>query len=301
MARLQDGFVGSRAIVLPSSVVQMMEQDELCQELHITDIGYYPNAKFHYMQRNTPIKEYVLLYCIQGEGQISVNGNHFALTANQVIILPPGVPHTYMSSIDNPWTIYWIHFKGNKARLMASDYVIPKTISVSTDSRINDRLDLFEEMYHTLEWGYSLENLRYATTCLSYFMGSLAYVNCFRAARTRNDSPNNDIITQSIHYMHENINRMLTMNEISAYVKYSPYRYSALFKEKVGYPPMNYFSRLKIQKACELIDTTSMKINQISQVLGYDDPFYFSRVFSKIMGMSPNTFKNRYERTPSKT
>lgn len=82
MARIQDGFIGSRALVIPRSVVQDMEQDELCKELHITDIGYYPQAKFHYMQRDTPIKEYILLYCVRGEGYVSFNGNRFTLTAN---------------------------------------------------------------------------------------------------------------------------------------------------------------------------------------------------------------------------
>lgn len=299
MARIQDGFVGSRAVVLPRSVVQEMEQDELCKELHITDIGYYPQVKFHYRQRDTPIKEYVLLYCIRGEGSVAFSGNRFTLTANQVIIIPPDVPHTYSASAKDPWTIYWVHFKGNKARLMASDYVTPQTIPVAEDSRISYRLELFEEVYRTLEMGYALNNLRYATTCFIYFMGTLMQLQCFRAARLKADNKSNDIVAQSIHYMRDNLNRTLTINEISAYVKYSPYRYSTLFRQKVGYSPMNYFTRLKIQKACELLDITNMKSNQICQVLGYDDPLYFSRVFSKIMGMSPQTFKNRYKRTPA--
>lgn len=300
MARIQDGFTGSRALVIPRSVVQGMEEDELCKELHITDIGYYPQAKFHYMQRDTPIKEYILLYCIRGEGYVSFNGNRFTLAANQVIIIPPDVAHLYGSSADNPWTIYWVHFKGNKAHLMAADYVVPRTIPVSDDSRISYRLELFEEVFRALELGYAIDNLRYATTCFIYFMGSLMYLNCFRAARVKSDGGNNDIVARSIHFMRDNLNRTLTIREISSYVKYSPYRYSTLFRQKTGYSPMNYFTRLKIQKACEFLDVTNMKSNQICQLLGFDDALYFSRVFSKIMGMSPNAFRNRYKRTPIK-
>ena len=50
---------------------------------------------------------------------------------------------------------------------------------------------------------------------------------------------------------------------------------------------------LKIKKACELLDTTGMKINQISLKLGYEDPYYFSRQFSKVMGMSPKGYRAR--------
>lgn len=50
---------------------------------------------------------------------------------------------------------------------------------------------------------------------------------------------------------------------------------------------------LKIKKACELLDTTGMKINQISLKLGYEDPYYVSRQFSKVMGMSPKGYRAR--------
>lgn len=64
-----------------------------------------------------------------------------------------------------------------------------------------------------------------------------------------------------------------------------------MFKKRTGYSPLTYFNLMKIRKACELLDTTSMKLNQISFKIGFDDQFYFSRLFTKIMGMSPKAYR----------
>lgn len=50
---------------------------------------------------------------------------------------------------------------------------------------------------------------------------------------------------------------------------------------------------MKMRKACNLLDNTNMKLSQISLKLGIDDPYYFSRLFSHIMGLSPKTYRNR--------
>ena len=66
---------------------------------------------------------------------------------------------------------------------------------------------------------------------------------------------------------------------------------SGLFKKKTGHSPLTYFNLLKIQQSCQLLDTTDMKINQICYKIGIEDTYYFSRLFSKIMGMSPREYR----------
>lgn len=290
--RIASGFAGSRAIVLPRSVVDEEERDAICKELYVTDIGYYPQAKFHYMQRPVGIDQYVMLYCTGGEGWVEVKGRKFTLQGNQVMVIPAGASHSYGSSDESPWTIYWIHFKGEKAPIYAENFYEPFAIRVAKNSRIEDRLNLFEELYRTLELGYNLDNLRYAASCLHYFMGSLAYVARFRDAK-EDFFEGGDVVAHSIHFMKENLNRGLTLDEIAGYMNYSSSHFSMLFRQQTGTSPMNYFARLKVQKACEYLDMTDMKINQICQVLGIEDQFYFSRLFAKFMGVSPKNFRNR--------
>jgi AraC family transcriptional regulator, arabinose operon regulatory protein len=55
---------------------------------------------------------------------------------------------------------------------------------------------------------------------------------------------------------------------------------------------MEYFNRLKIQKACELLDTSSLDIKDISDYLSFSNPFYFSEVFKRIVGLAPRKYRN---------
>ena len=66
-----------------------------------------------------------------------------------------------------------------------------------------------------------------------------------------------------------------------------------LFQKETGVSPMGYFIRLKIQKACEYIELTPLKLNEISIKLGFEEPAYFSRMFTKIMGISPSAYRKK--------
>ena len=79
--------------------------------------------------------------------------------------------------------------------------------------------------------------------------------------------------------------------QMAQYTGYSSSHFSMLFKKETGHSPLNYFNLLKIQYACQLLSSTNMKINQISFKVGIDDSFYFSRLFTKLMGMSPKDYR----------
>jgi len=276
MVKLKDGFTGERALVLPRIIVDKMEEDPLTSMLHITDIGYYPKAKHHFRERKEPINQYVFIYCIDGAGSYRIGDQEYTVSANQYFILPAGVPHSYASNKSTPWTIYWIHFKGILAPFYAKDANRPMDIQSEQHSRISTRINLFEEIFNTLKNGYSNENLR--------------YVQQYRNAGT-NEAEDEGIVNVAIHYMKENMEKHLSLEEISTQIGYSPSHFSMLFKKQTGHSPLTYFNLLKMQQACLLLDTTDMKINQICYKIGIEDTYYFSRLFSKIMGMSPREYR----------
>jgi AraC family transcriptional regulator, arabinose operon regulatory protein len=292
MIKINSGFLGERVIVLPPSILDELRKDELCELLYITDIGFYPKAENHYRSRTA--KEainFILFYCYEGEGWFEIAGIKQIVKSNHFFILPMNVSHSYGSSTHNPWTIYWIHFNGEKAAFFAKDFNKPKEILPDKNSRIEERLRLFEEMFSTLRNGYSITNLQYTTSLFLYFLGSFKFLNSFHLAN-RETHKNHDIVADSIHYMHENISKQLSLKELVTYVGLSPTHFNSLFKEKTGTSPLNYFKQLKIQHACHLLDCTDYKINQISKMIGYDDPMYFSKIFAKIMGVTSTTYRN---------
>lgn len=290
MVKIKDGFQGSRMIVLSQLIVKTMEEDPITAVLHTTDIGYYPKAENHQRDRQIPINQYVLIYCIKGEGWYKIGEHCYTVTSNQYFILPKGKPHSYGTTQNNPWTIYWIHFKGTLAAHYARYATTPISLSPQIHSRISNRIDIFEEIYNTLNASYAITHLRYATTLLHHFLGTLQNIQQYRTA-TPTDT--NDIVSVAIHYMKENLEKKLTLNELAEYIGYSPSHFSALFKQTTGHAPLAYFNLLKIQQSCLLLNTTDMKINQICFKIGIEDTYYFSRLFNKLMGMPPKEYRKQ--------
>lgn len=284
MPRQKDGFQGEQSVVLSPMVVEMAERDELVSSLFVTDIGYYPNATNHYRERKKAINQYVLIYCVDGNGWYQLKGKEYQINKNQFFILPAGEPHIY--GANESWTIYWVHFRGAHAAIFAEGMQTPQSINVAMNSRIRERINIFEELLSTLHAGQGIEDLRYASSLLHHFLASMRYLGQFRRGEGASDA-----IEAAIHYMQENIENRITLQDVLNYIGYSQSHFSSLFKKKTGESPIAYFNRLKVEYACKLLKETDLKINQICFKIGIEDSFYFSRLFSKTMGMSPSEYR----------
>ena len=117
MLKIKEGFKGERLISLPSFAIEKFKNDELGKELYFSNMGYFPNAEYHYCRRESENStNYILIYCVKGEGWLEYNGKKSKVTEDQFFIIPQGTPHAYGSSKGKPWSIYWIHFNGKKAK-----------------------------------------------------------------------------------------------------------------------------------------------------------------------------------------
>ncbi len=257
----------------------------------MTDIGKYPTAKHHLRKRERGCKQHILVYCISGKGWVKHNNKTKKICKNQFFLILPDYPHSYGADQKDPWSIYWLHFAGKKSSFFSNmDENLIKTSS-STVARMDDRLLLFEEIFQNLEMGYSIENLIYANLSLWHFLASLKFISQFRQVKRNREVIEMDVIEKSIYFMKDNINSSLTLMQIAEQSGLSSSHFSSLFRKKTGHAPIDYFIHLKIQKACQLLDTTSMRINELSLYLDYEDPYYFSRLFTKVMGISPTAYR----------
>lgn len=289
MIKKKDGFLGERAVILPPMIIEMEENDPLVSSLYITDIGHYPMAEHHHRVRQEAIDQYVLIYCVDGSGWYVLKGQRYEVKRNQYFILPAGTPHEYGATEGERWTIYWVHFRGEHASVYAEGAQKPQEVKAAMNSNISNRNNIFEEILSTLHFGDGIEDLRYASSLLHYYLASLRYLRQYR-----NTVRYDGVVNAAIHYMKENVERHLTLQDVLDYVGYSSTRFSALFKKETGSSPLAYFNRLKIEYACQMLKTTDMHINQICYKVGIEDSLYFSRMFSKAMGMSPSEYRERH-------
>lgn len=287
MIKLKEGFKGQRAIVFPSFIIENTKRDPLGRLLHITDIGFYPIAAHHYRQRSAEqATEYVLIYCIKGEGWYSIRNQKYSVTSNHFFILPKHVAHAYGCNDDNPWSIYWLHFSGEIAPYFCNGLERPIHTNVINGSSSQQQLNLFEEIYQTLDCGFSHNNVMYSITTLFHFLGKLKY-----SMQDSSEVKQQDVVDLSIKYMQENLAQHLTVKQIASDVKLSVSYFSNLFYKKIGISPLQYLNMMRIRKACQYLDETNLKIYQIAPLVGIEDNLYFSRLFSKIMGITPSQYR----------
>jgi AraC-like DNA-binding protein len=291
MLKKKEGFTGQRSIVLPRKILAGMgENNPLAERLYVTDIGYYPKAQYHYRQRAHGIDQYILIYCVEGRGTAEIARKKYELEPGSFIIIPAGEQHCYSASEENSWTIYWVHFKGADARTLVSALMDKFHHHQGAVAFQAKRISLFEDIYACLERGYGNDNLSYANVCLYHYIASFVYQDKFNLTDNQQAG---DAVELSINYMQQHLACSLSLEEIAASINFSASHYSAIFRKKTGFSPIEYFNHLKIQKACQYLIFTDLRIKEISDKLGIEDPFYFSRMFNKLMGMSPNQYRVR--------
>lgn len=283
----KEGFKNQKAIVLPSLVTGEITNNPLTKLLFVTDIGYYPTAHHHYRHREKGSEQFILIYCVDGMGWVETSEGRKEIHANVFFIIPAHLPHTYGAYEKNPWTIYWIHFSGSAIAELFNNEFICTEISNSTGSYSN-RINIFEEIYHNLSIGFGKENLEYASTCLWHLLGAFKYATSSQQLVVAKDS---DLIEKTISYMHQHLHEKITLSTLANLINRSASHYSLIFKNRTSRSPIEYFNYLKIQMACQLLDFTDLPVNEIAEKLAFDDPFYFSRLFKKTMGMSPSKYR----------
>ncbi len=96
-------------------------------------------------------------------------------------------------------------------------------------------------------------------------------------------------------YMQENFWRSLTLEEVSAYVGFNASYFSNLFKRETSMNFLEYLTTLRIDHARERLMKTDDSVNEIAEAVGYSDVKYFSRIFKRSLGLSPNKFRKMYK------
>ena len=286
----RDGFEGEKLISLPDSVWKnAIKSNPVLSQLYVTHIGYFPKAANHYRDRRTGCADNILIYCLRGKGWYMVRNRRFDVGVNQFFILPATKEHLrYGADESDPWTIYWVHFSGHHMELFNRCFNIglydgPRSILFNEKG-----LQIWNTMYNTLEMGYSTDNLANTNLCLYHFIGTFLFPDKHIDEKKQ---VTKDIIDETILYMRSKIAERLTIDDLASQHYLSASHFSLLFRKATGMSPLDYFIHLKLQRACLLLHSTDIKIKSIAIDLGYEDPYYFSRLFKKHMNVSPDQYR----------
>ncbi|WP_223857592.1 AraC family transcriptional regulator [Sphingobacterium micropteri] len=289
--KIKEGFIGQRMIVLPIHVQRDAEKNDIIDQFYLTAIGYYPHAAYHNRSRKRGCNQYIMLYCTNGTGTVTIHDKTYTISPNHYIILPRDTPHHYHSSSEDPWTIYWVHFTGKHAAALYERYAENNVLPVfyPFDQR---KADEFESIYNLLEHSFRKREFEIANLKLQHYIASFIYATEINPSIVERDK-----IDESIIHMKNNLHEPLAVRTLAEQQQLSVTHYTRLFKIKTGTSPNQYLNELKIQKSCQYLYFSELSIKEICVELGFTDPYYFSRLFKKTMGMSPAKYKKKYQMT----
>ena len=280
----EDGFRDEKYYIIPTELFGAWMEHPLVRGLYLTDVGYFPKAKDHYKERSDGAEQHILIYCMEGGGYVELGDDRIHLTEYQAICIPAGRKHCYYADEEKPWSILWMHFKGENAAYFPLNS--QETITMTSPYSRNRMVTLFQMLFRVLDGNYSQGNFIYISQLASSILAEVYF-----REKVEDGNSYDRHVTRVVRYMLQNLDRTLTLQDISDEVRLSKSYLNSIFKTQTGRAPVDFFIHLKMQEACKLLKSSDLYIYQISARMGYEDPYYFSRIFKKVVGVSPKEYK----------
>lgn len=278
-----EGFERQRLNVVPRPLVETALARPVTRRIVVTDAGYFPHAAMHGRHRPRGAAETIVVVCVDGTGWIEHAGQRTRIGRSTALVIPAGTEHAYGAGEDDPWTIWWCHVRGTDvAELVEAIGVSAARMTISL--RAVDRATaLLDEIATALERDTTPARL-IATSGMAWrLLTQLAVDRLLPEAGTP--------LERAMRYLDERVDGRVQVPELAAMVGVSTSHLSALFREATGGGILAHHTALKMARVRRLLDTTDLPVAEIGRQVGIDDPFYFSRQFRRLHGVSPTVYR----------
>jgi len=272
---------------LPRRAVANALGYDLLRPLLPTDIGYFPKAAGHFMKRTDGIDQAVFIYCVKGQGWCEMEDSPHVIEAGDVLAIPRAAPMRMARMNSGLGPFFGCISRATPFRPSWENWGPRQPTRLAPGGK-PELLALFEELLDVVEHGYAASRLLYASQILAHLIGLMIWD---RRRNWRGPLDTAQKVVESINYMKQHLDQHATAASFAALANLSESHYRSLFKRQIGYAPMDYFIRLRMHKACQLLDTTTLNVKEIATLVGYEDPLYFSRVFKAVVELTPTQYR----------
>ena len=282
----KEGFERQKLFRLPQRAQQRMLERPFTRDLVVTDVGYYPRADGHLVERDAGLESHILIFCLQGRGWFSWGGRRREVAPMDAFWIPAWEAHAYGAHRSDAWEIFWVHAYGESVEDLLDWTPLAAHRPLTPFSSANALRRQFNALLGRLEAGYTDHMLLE----MSRFFVSLTTLLHVDAGPVR-ELAQRERIEKAMDEMRGTLASPLSLEAYAQCAGFSVSQFCHLFKRHYGTTPMAYFFELRMQRAKELLNTTSLSIKEVAWELGFEDPLYFSRVFKRVSGISPSVYR----------
>ena len=248
-------------------------------------IGTNEGVSKNFFVRHYGTNDYQIILVIRGTFNLKHFDEYLTLKDNEMIIIPPNVKNEYRYN-PGSYTMF-IHFSGYEAIRLINTYNFDYfTIYKLSDSK--KIIPYAEKIIAEMQ----AKKVGFINNCASYLIQVLTQI---KREIDGEKAQSTNTLTVKLSRIAEDMQLNYAEDKnVSAYAELcnmSVYRFIHIFTEKFGVSPYKYLLNIRISKASYLLTQTDISISEIAQSVGYEDQFYFSRLFKKHTGKSPRQFR----------
>jgi AraC-like DNA-binding protein/quercetin dioxygenase-like cupin family protein len=257
------------------------------KDFRIFSCGHYAVAYGHRWERRN-LDEGVYIYCVDGKGQYHQGSRSWSVEAGDLLYCFPRTHHAYAADPANPWTIHWMHVSGGRAEAYAGKLGFTLKNPVAAIGIHEEIIHLFASLYALFQPSRDENRLLIMRACAEHILALMGVLPRLE----RKPSQSYREVQSIVPFMEASLGRNLCLRDFADHLGMSVYHFCRVFKAVADFPPMEYFTQLKVRRACALLATSAYKVKVVARDLGYEDPYHFSRVFKRIMGVSPEQYRS---------
>jgi AraC-like DNA-binding protein len=233
------------------------------------------------------LAEYQIIYITKGRGVFEASKQTHVIVPGSIMVVFPGVPHFYKPEYEVGWTEYWVGFKGPHAdALCQQGFLSPKKPLYEVGLQ-NSLLAIYEQIFELVQSQQPLYQIRASSLVLTLIAEILSHER--KAVQYTHSE---QLVEKAKFVMEENIYSDINLNGVGDMLGVSTSHLNAVFKSYTAMTPYQYFISIKIRKAKELLEREDFAIKEVAFRLGFDDPYYFSRLFKKKTGITPSRWSS---------
>lgn len=273
--------------------------NELAESISLRMKSYFAHAHDESWVEHKAHIDYDLWFIQSGNVDITVNGARHTARPGDIVFFYPELP--YMASATLGCRFIYVHFDfeiGRQRRIL-NDFPLSGIIAREL---ISEEVAWFGKAFTQAHQAASMPGNRlYLKACLTAVIakiielyGNGQYTGVFssgRAAASRQTGGNLDVLQPVFSYIHDHLHEPIRMQQLSALVGISEKYFITYFKNTLGITPGQYIYEIKMNRARDYLNAKKYTIQQIAALLGYPDPFTFSKAFKKYYDVPPSRFE----------